>query len=284
MKMRLVQKITDGAFAAWIAFATVAAPGEIFSAPPPSATFRADRILIKPREGISPPVLTGLNARLGAKILRAFPQIGNLQVISLPKSVSVTDAIVFFQRSGLVEYAEPDYNMNVLTEPDDFRYLNGDLWNLNNLGQYGGTHGADIHATNGWNYQTSASNIIVAVIDTGIRYTHEDLAANLWRNPQENLDGYTNDLYGINRVNNGRGEGDPWDDYGHGSHVSGIIGAAGNNGIGVAGVCWNVQLMALKFIDTSGNGTISDAITCIDFAASHGAKIINASWGRYAFT
>ena len=266
-----------------IAFVITATPERILAVPPP-ATFRADRILIKPKEGVSLSLLTNLNTRLGSRILQRFPRIGNLHVISLPRFVSVSNAIAFFQRSGLVKYAEPDYIMNVTALPDDFHFQNGDQWNLMNLGQYGGTPGADINAPAGWDYQTSASNIIVAVIDTGIRYTHEDLAPNLCQNPQQNLDGYTIDLYGINLVNNGHGSGDPWDDYGHGTHVAGIIGAAGNNGVGIAGVCWNVQLMALKFIGSDGNGSISDAITCIDYARSHGAKIINASWGSYDFT
>ncbi|HSY20083.1 MAG TPA: S8 family peptidase [Candidatus Acidoferrales bacterium] len=246
--------------------------------------FRTDRILIKLNRNAPASALTDLHARLGNQVLRTFSNMDNLQVIGLARGTGVSNMIAAYQQSGLVRYAEPDYLMRVLVYPDDLHFWNGDQWDLINLGQYGGTPGADIHVTNVWNIQTSASNIIVAVIDTGIRYTHEDLAANMWVNPQENLDGYTNDLYGINLVNNGRGNGDPWDDYGHGTHVAGIIGAVGNNGVGIAGICWSVQLMALKFIDTNGNGTVSDAITCIDFARSHGAKIINASWGSTAFT
>ncbi|HEX4646319.1 MAG TPA: S8 family peptidase [Verrucomicrobiae bacterium] len=266
-----------------LALAFVVLPGVVVSAPG-GASFHPGHILIKPKEGVSPSVLTNLNARLGSRILRKFDHIGNLHVIGLPRSVSVPTAIAFFEQSGLVKYAEPDYFVQPLEVPNDFYFTQGNQMNLYNLGQYGGTPGADINATNGWDYGTSASNIIVAVVDTGIRYTHEDLAPNMWLNPQENLDGYTNDLYGINLVNNGRGNGDPWDDYGHGSHVAGIIGAVGNNGVGIAGICWQVQLMALKFIDANGNGTISDAITCMDFARSHGAKVVNASWGSFTFT
>lgn len=254
---------------------------ESASAAPGAAPFRRDRILIKPKEGIPLQRLTNLNTHLGSRILRTFPHIGNLQIVKLPGFVNVSNAIAFFQRSGLVEYAEPDYYVHPLAEPDDQFFVY--QWSLENTGQYGATPGCDIDATNAWDIQSSASNVIVAVVDTGIRYTHEDLAPNLWHNPQENTDGYTNDLYGINLVDNGRGNGDPWDDYGHGSHVAGIIGAAGNNGVGIAGICWNVQLMALKFIDTNGNGTISDAITCLDFARSHGAKVVNASWGSPGF-
>lgn len=249
-----------------------------------ASPFRSDRILIKPKEGISLSLITNLNSRVGTQILRRFHRIGDLMVLHLPPQISVTNAIALFQGSGLVKYAEPDYIMHVAAVPNDPYFIGGYQWSLINLGQLGGTPGCDIRATNAWNIQTSASNVIVAIPDTGIRYTHQDLVSNLWHNPQENLDGYTNDLYGINLTTNGYGNGDPWDDYGHGSHVAGIIGAAGNNGLGIAGICWNVRLMALKFIDSNGNGTISDAITCLDFAASHGAKVVNASWGGFGFT
>ena len=269
----------------------------MMSAPAP-AGFRSDRILIKPKEGISLSTLAGLHTRLGGRVLRAFPRIANLQVVQLPKLASVPTILAAYRLSGLVAYAEPDYTVNVLMEPNDFRYGNGDLWNFKNLGQYGGTPGADIHGPDGWDIQNTASNIIVAVIDTGVRYTHEDLAPNMWVNPGEtgldafgrdkatngiddDGDGYIDDVHGINTLLN---NGDPNDDYGHGSHVAGIIGAAGNNSVGVVGVCWQVQLMACEFIDSQGNGSISDAVACMDYARSKGARIINASWGSYTFT
>src|SRR5207249_2596970 len=151
-----------------------------------------------------------------------------------------------------------------------------------------GTPGADIHAQDAWDVQNTASNIIVAVIDTGVRYTHEDLADNMWVNPGEtggngvddDGDGYVDDVHGINAINN---TGDPNDDHGHGSHVSGTIGAVGNNSVGSVGVCWKVQIMACKFIDATGNGVVSDCIKCIDFARSKGAKVINASFGTTTF-
>ncbi len=276
---RFLSKIVLGG----ILIFTVALPQLALSVPA-AATFRDDRILVKPREGVSPEVLTNLHAALGTQVLRGFPHIGNWEVVQIPSAAGVSNIIRAYTSSRLVDRVEPDYLVHVTMMPNDFYFLQGNQWNLINVGQNGGTPGCDIDATNAWNIRTSASNIIVAVADTGIRYTHEDLAPNLWHNPQENLDGYTNDLYGINLVDNGRGNGDPWDDYGHGTHVAGIIGAVGNNSVGVAGLCWKVQLMALKFIDTNGIGSISDAITCMDFAASHGANIVNASWGGFGFT
>lgn len=136
------------------------------------------------------------------------------------------------------------------------------------------------------------------MVDTGIRLTHEDLRGNLWTNPGEtgtdtkgrnratnrvddDGDGYIDDVHGINALT---GSGNPADDYGHGTHVAGIIGATGNNSVGIAGVAWQVQLMPLKALDSTGDGSISDAIECLGYARAHGAKIVNASWGSYQFT
>ena len=111
------------------------------------------------------------------------------------------------------------------------------------------------------------SNITVAVIDTGIDYNHPDLVNNLWHN--------TDGSVGWNFVANNN---NPYDDNGHGTHVSGTIGAEGNNGVGVAGINWHVRIMALKFLDSAGNGTTSAAVQAIYWADNHGAKILNNSW------
>ncbi|MHB8522061.1 MAG: S8 family serine peptidase [Limisphaerales bacterium] len=271
--------------------------------PAPSAmaltpAFRADRLLVKPGAGVPLTRLAALHATTGAQVLRQFPGIGNLQVLQAPAGANVADLVATYQQSGLVGYAEPDFTVQVLLTPNDFRYWDGTLWGLHNTGLLGGTPGADIDAPDGWDVQNTATNIIVAVIDTGVRYTHEDLAANMWVNPGESGadslgldksmngrdddgDGYIDDVHGINAI---LGTGIPLDDYGHGTHVSGILGGVGNNSVGVVGVAWGVQIMACKFLDSTGKGSISDAITCIDYARSKGAKIINASWGSYTFT
>src|SRR5208282_2672775 len=148
-------------------------------------------------------------------------------------------------------------------------FTNGLLWGLYNYGQNSGTAGADIGATNAWNVLTSASNIVVAVVDSGIRYTHQDLAANMWVNPNDGSHGW-NALTGTN---------DPSDDSGHGTLVAGVLGAVGNNGIGVVGVAWQVQIMACKCFNNLGIGSISSVIIGLDYAQTNGARIINASWG-----
>jgi subtilisin family serine protease len=143
--------------------------------------------------------------------------------------------------------------------------------------------GVDIHAADGWNVQTNARRVIVAVVDTGVRYTHEDLAANMWRNPGEipgngvddDNNGVVDDVFGYNAVAN---SGDPMDDVGHGTHCAGIIGAVSNNDAGISGVAWNVQIMACKFLGTNG-GSTSNALMCLDYAARMGAVIISNSWG-----
>jgi subtilisin family serine protease len=114
----------------------------------------------------------------------------------------------------------------------------------------------------------------VAIVDSGIRYTHEDLSNNIWISPQDGS-------HGINVV---AGTNDPNDDNGHGTRIAGIIGAMGSNGVGVVGVAWQVQLMACKFADQFGGGSISDAITALDYARTNGAQVINASWGLDAFS
>lgn len=265
--------------------------------PPAAPRFRPDRILVKPKPGAN---LSTLHDAAGVRVLRVFPEIGNLQILELPAGGDPDVLAAAYRASGDVRYAERDAIVRLQAEPNDFRYRNGDQWNLNNLGQYGGVPGADVKAPAAWDIQRTAPNIVVAVIDTGIRLTHEDLAPNLWVNPGESgpmvplapaidkglnlLDddgnGFIDDVHGINAVLH---TGVPLDDHGHGTHVSGIIGAAGNNSVGVVGVAWQVQLMACKAFDAQGNGAISDLVTCIDYARDKRANIINASWGDPSF-
>ena len=241
------------------------------------------RVLAKPRPGVrtAGAELKAVHQGLGAKVRREHPEIGGLQVIDLPENVSLEQAVQHYQRSGLFEYVEPDYQVQISAMPNDPACVNGLLWGMQK-----------INAPSAWDIRTSAEDVVVAVIDTGIRYTHEDLAANMWRNPGEtgldangndkatngiddDGDGYVDDVYGINAIT---GTGNPDDDFFHGTHCAGTIGGAGNNGVGVAGVAWRVKLMACKFLNNGGSGFISDAITCIDYARKKGARIMSNSW------
>ena len=241
--------------------------------------FRHDRILVKPKANTDAghAAVAAIHKRCNASILRHFPGIGGLQVVSVPAGANIQDTLAAYKASADVEYAEPDYIVHANVDPNDPSFLDGTQWDLKNTGQNSGTAGADVSAEAGWNVRTDASSVIVAVIDTGIRYTHQDLAPNMWHNPNPT----NNDIFGINAIT---GTGDPMDDNGHGSHCSGTIGAAGNNGLGVSGVAWKVQLMGCKFLASNGSGSLSDAITCIDYARTHGAKIMSNSWGGGAYT
>jgi len=178
--------------------------------------------------------------------------------------------------------AAPNSRVTADSLPNDPYF--GDLWGLQNTGQSGGTAGVDIGVVNVWETRTDASSMLVAVIDTGIDYNHPDLAANIWTNPGEipnngiddDNNGYVDDVHGYDFVNN---DGDPMDDHYHGTHVAGTIGAVGNNGLGVTGVAWTAQIMAVKFLNSNGSGYISDATEAINYAVANGAKILNNSWG-----
>ncbi len=246
-------------------------------APVPAAAIpahHADRILIKPKAASARAAVAGLHTVTRSDVLASFEGMGRLQVIRVPAGETVSSLIARYQRSGLVEFAEPDYLVSLAATPNDPKFLDGTLWGLHNTNQSGGTFDADIDAPEAWDVLSSASNIVVAVLDTGVRRTHEDLASNIWINP---IDGG----HGFNALT---GTSNPNDDEGHGTLVSGILGAVGNNGKGVAGVAWRVQIMAGKCLDSRGTGTVSSVIACIDYARTNGARIINASLDSPAYS
>jgi subtilisin family serine protease len=205
--------------------------------------------------------------------------------------MSAKDALQVYRQSSDVLYAEPDYIAHALVTPND--PLFPQLWGLQNTGQMDGTSGADIHATQAWDITTGSSDVIVGVIDTGTDYTHPDLMGNVWASTagfSQTINGSAINCpagsHGFNAVNN---TCDPMDDNGHGTHVSGTIGATGNNDVGVTGVNWTVQILPCKFLDSTGSGTTDGAITCLDFIQSvkdGGAQVIatNNSWGGLGYS
>lgn len=254
----------------------------------------ANHLLIKMNPDFDGGNLSRLTGNLGAS-LRPHPSGQNLFFMELPdidpeKLHLALDKLKKMPEA--VAYAEPDYVVHAYTTfPDDDPRFD-EQWGLHNIGQSGGKPDADMDAPEGWDIRHDASNVIVAVIDTGARYTHQDLQANMWENTVERdgLQGvdddgndYIDDIFGINAIT---GSGDPLDDdvVGHGTHVSGTIGAVGNNGVGVTGVAWDVQIMALKFLDSEGSGFVSGAIECINYAIAMEADILSNSWGGSGFS
>ncbi len=224
-----------------------------------------------------------LNSLGGASVEREFELVPGLCVVELPAGMTVEEALQAYNGTAGILYAEPDYIVTVdSTIPNDALF--GELWGMHNTGQSGGTVDADIDAPEAWDISTGSSDIVVAVIDTGVDYTHPDLSANMWVNAGEipgngqddDGNGYIDDVYGYDFYNN---DGDPWDDNYHGTHCAGTIGAVGNNNQGVTGVCWNVRIMAVKFLNSAGSGWTSDAILSVEYSILMGANLSSNSWG-----
>ncbi|HWQ62980.1 MAG TPA: S8 family serine peptidase [Methanospirillum sp.] len=256
-----------------------------------------------------PSVMSIANAEVGASVMTDYSEAGlpGMQVVQV-KGVPVNKAIQEYAANPNVLYAEPDYLVSLPPEQADkvsakvesvemasMRTPNDPSfslqWGLKNSGQapFYGKSGADIKASDAWGTTTGSSSVIIAVVDTGVDYTHSDLAANIWTNsgeiPNNGIDddgnGYIDDVRGWNFVSNNN---NPMDDHGHGTHCAGTIAAVGNNNIGITGVCWNAKIMPLKFLDSSGNGRVSDAISAILYANKMGAQVISNSWGGTQYT
>jgi len=248
-----------------------------------------DRILVKYRKQADVSIQESIKVLIEAT--HGIQEIKNFSFIDVYLYKTYWDkekTLAELNKNPNIEYAEPDYIRQLdSTVPNETSFSS--LWGLHNEGQTGGTTDADIDAPEAWDLVTGSSDVIVAVVDSGVDYNHEDLNANMWINTGEipgngeddDENGYVDDYYGINTVDD---TGSPMDDYDHGTHCSGIIAAVGNNDIGVVGVSWAAKIMALKFLDDQGSGYISDEIKCIEYAIDKGANIINASFGGYDFS
>lgn len=190
---------------------------------------------------------------------------------------------------GVVTSCTPNYQVRVAALPVNDP-LAGSLWGLSS------DRGLDVERA--WDVTAGSSDVVVAVIDTGVDYNHPDLSANMWTNPGEvagngvddDSNGYVDDVHGVNTALGAAQRGNPFDDNGHGTHVAGTIGAVGDNSVGVVGVNQTVKIMALKFMDASGAGRLSDAIAAIDYMvnmkAVHGinVRVSNNSWGGGSYS
>ena len=251
----------------------------------------ADHLLVS-LDPAHPVALAAIAAATGSTVRRSFGH-GNLALLAFSYTKH-EDYPAALQRLGVqagVRIAESDWIVHATITPNDPNY--SVLWGMNNVGQLGGTVDADIDAPEAWAITTGSKNVLVGITDTGIDETHPDLAANIWTNPGEtgldanghdkatngiddDGDGYVDDVHGWDFVNE---DNNPHDDQNHGTHCAGTIGAVGNNGKGVTGVCWNVSLVALKFLDGSGSGATSDAVEAQLYATAIGCDLTSNSWG-----
>jgi len=249
----------------------------------PELEYAPDSLLVKFKPVASSSQKMNARALVNGEKNRSYGLVQGLEHIQLGRGQGVERAIEVLQQLPFVEYAEPDFVLHADTTDTYF----GLQWGLHNTGQsilnIRGTFDADINAPEAWDITTGEPAFVVAVIDTGVEYTHEDLTNNSWRNTGEiqgngiddDGNGYIDDIYGWDFFS---GDNDPMDEEGHGTHVAGTICAEGNNGIGVSGVAWQCKIMALRFLGPDGGWT-SDAISALEYAVDQGVRVSNNSWG-----
>lgn len=233
-----------------------------------------------------------LSNSLGAYVKSYIPS-QNIVVVKRAMFESTLSGVKALALNPLVDIAEPNYIYRANRVSDD--PMMGQLWGLKNLGQKDssgkvGVAGMDIGVEQAWDITTGSDKVVVAVIDTGVDFNHPDLVDNLWTNEAElkgaagvddDNNGVIDDIHGFNAIT---GNGNAMDDQGHGSHCSGTIGAKGNDGKGIVGVNWDVKIMAVKFLDANGSGTLENALKSIDYATKMGAKVMSNSWGGGGFS
>ncbi len=231
-------------------------------------------VLVKFKDGTTQVKAAKIMNSLGNSGVKSLLTCGGtkkslLKRVILKKNTNVEQAVKKYRSMPEVEYAQPNYIYKALAIPNDPDYSLS--WGLKNTGQIvngtTGTSGKDIQAEDAWNTLTDCSDVIVAVLDTGINYNHRDLSSNMWGGSTHHGYDFIDD------------DNDPMDMNGHGTHCAGIIGASGNDSTGLAGVCWNVQLMAVRVLDATGSGTTVSIASGIDYAVANGAHVISASLG-----
>jgi len=245
--------------------------------------FKRKRARVKTLLQKDPAGLNKTDKRLMRRLKRApknvrVPELGRIYKLRLSpdKGQSLKKAVAAYRRDANVEYAELNFIFSASAEPNDLHFSK--QWALNNTGQMypasgyynqpPGTDDSDIDAPEAWDYSVGSSEVIVAVVDTGVDYNHQDLVNNMWSNEKG--------FHGYDFVNDSN---EPMDDHGHGTHCAGVIAAGGNNGLDITGVCWNTKIMALKFLNSTGNGSTDNAIKSIEYAVDNGADVLSNSWG-----
>jgi len=209
------------------------------------------------------------------------PDLSHVYLLEVPEETNIEVAAADFAQDPRIAYAHPNYIVHAQLTPNDPYYSTSgswgqpydDLWGLKK-----------INAAGAWDRSTGSPAVVVAVVDTGVDWTHWDFADNVWENPGEffgnglddDANGYPDDVRGYDFYSN---DSFPMDENGHGTHVGGTIGAQGNNLEGVAGVNWNIEIMAVRFLGPTGSGDGLDGVDAIMYATDNGADVINNSWG-----
>lgn len=245
---------------------------------PGKIEYVGDELLVRFKSSVSVQSEAVRNAHgaVGAKVLNSFPNVNGLQLVKLPQGVTVEQAIASYQKNTNVLFAEPNYIYQVSSLiPNDPSF--NLLWGLEK-----------INAPGAWEFTTGSNEVIIAVIDSGVDWSHPDLADNIWTNPGEELNGVDSDGNGF--IDDIRGwdfyqnDNNPADVNGHGTHVAGTIAAAGNNNIGIAGVMWNVKIMPIRAFGPDGTAKANDLLAALEYANANGAHVINNSWGGLGFS
>lgn len=271
-------------------------------------------VLVKFRAGTSIERIESIARRNNDKLEDEFENVNGWTKIDDQDGQDVSSVIDEYKSMPEVEDVQADYqikldptedNYSFVSEPDsadseDAPSVNNNpndplfanQWGLNNTGQDGGKESADIKALQAWTKTIGSRRVVVAVLDTGVDYTHEDLASNMWHPSKYGLPLYSDDELGNVNDENGfdaTGEDNPMDDNGHGTHCAGVIGADGDNGVGIAGINWKVEIMPLKFMNKRGNGSTSAAIAAINYVIARkkqgvNVRVISASWGSTQYS
>jgi subtilisin family serine protease len=261
-----------------------------------SQEFRPGEIIVKFK---SDAAFSQFNAdsftTMGFQIQSITPVMADesIQKIKLDANADVLKAVQALNKNAAIEIAEPNYiyttaQVNSLADPTDEKFA--EQWSLSNIGQkdargVSGIPKADINVLPLWNEgKQGAAEVVVAVVDTGVEWSHPDLIDNLYTNrgeiPDNGIDddanGFIDDVHGWNAAAMNKNSND---DNGHGTHVAGIIGAKSNNNIGVSGINWKVSLLPVKFLDAGGRGSLDGAVRALDYARKMKVQIMNNSWG-----
>lgn len=258
----------------------------------PPGDFVPGEVIVKFKEGLRAAATMGTLAAEHRALGLATKQALPFEAALFTTTTDVAAAVAALQRDPRVEFAQPNYIYRTRGVPNDTLW--GQQWGMHAPTGPSPNHDHGVQALNAWTHTAGSADIVVAIIDTGIDYTHEDLTANMWTNPGEipgngnddDNNGFTDDIYGYDFIGadafNPQPDSDPMDDDGHGTHVAGIVAATTNN-TGIAGTAPGVRLMAVKALDSEGSGTTAAIVNAINYAANNGAQVVNMSLGGAGF-